>query len=119
MTVPPPSALGQRPRPPWVGLEPPRCDSGRGDALSKVCWGGCGGRLPGGESQRAERAQDAPRGRNPESRQSGRKPGGRGCSGSQVCWVGPQAQAPGVGGWRELRVAWGLCPGRAGVRGQT
>lgn len=116
--MPPPSALGQRPRPPWVGLEPPRRDSGRGDVLSKVCGGGRG-RLPGGESQRAEIAQDAPRGRNPESRQSGRKPGGRAWSGSQVCWAGPRAQAPGVGDWRELRVAGVVFPGRAEVGGQT
>lgn len=69
MTVPPPSALGQRPRG-W-GWNPLAAIVA-GEMRSARCVGGGGVRLPGGESQRAETAQNAPRGRNPESRQGPR-----------------------------------------------
>ena len=107
MTVPPPSALGQRPRPPRVGLEPPRCDSGRGDALSKVCGGGAGGGFQV-ENHRGRKQPRMPQGEG--TQRAGRAAESLGAEAG----VGPRCagrvrkhRLPGVGSWRELRVAGG------------
>ena len=87
MTVPPPSALGQRPRPPRVGLEPPRCDSGRGDALSKVC-GGVRGEASRWRITEGGNSPGRPKGKEPREQAERQKAWGQ-----RLEWV------PGVLGW--------------------
>ena len=118
MTVPPPSALGQRPRPPWVGLEPPCCDSGRGDALSKVC-GGVRGEASRWRITEGGNSPGRPKGKEPREQAERQKAWGQ-----RLEWVpgvlgGPQAQAPRGGELEGAEGGRGLCPGRAGVGGQT